>query len=105
MLPRRGSEAALVEGDSLKWLNTFVEVLWPKVNATIKQIIRDKVAPRIEEKTKPLGVTLTVELGDKVPKVGPIKVYETRWGNLRVQLDIDYASDVEIKVEVGPCSV
>eukprot|EP00927_Polykrikos_kofoidii_P065353 TRINITY_DN61111_c0_g1_i1.p1 TRINITY_DN61111_c0_g1~~TRINITY_DN61111_c0_g1_i1.p1 ORF type:complete len:564 (-),score=84.44 TRINITY_DN61111_c0_g1_i1:41-1732(-) len=94
-------------GESLGWLNALFDGLWPRVNAAAQRIVHEELTREIQSHL-PAMLRKThfneFTLGVVPPRLGPIKVYETG-RSLKVTLGIDYRSDVDISLQVGPLSV
>lgn len=102
----------IAKGESLEWLNSIVEFLWPRINKAVQKIVQEQVVPQVQEKLPgPLqSVKINVNLGDETPAFGPIKVYTLKDAagketGLKMHLRVDYTSDVNVQISIGPMSV
>jgi len=86
---------------TLEWLNKLVEIAWPQVVAYVQDLLMGSVTQTIRDSLprplKGLGFT-TVLLGETVPRFGPIRSYERNAGEVKVDLVVDYQSEVELKI-------
>lgn len=93
--------------ESLEWLNDVVLRLWPKIDLAVQKIIHDQVTPQLQESLPgPFKGTYfkTFSLGQKTPRLGPVQVCQREDG-LKLILDVDYQSDVNIDISAVVASI
>ncbi|XP_065052975.1 extended synaptotagmin-3-like [Rhopilema esculentum] len=88
-----------------EWLNEIIAQMWPFVDKMVRQILKEKVEPKIQEKLPSIIKSFYFEkihLGDQAPRFGGIKVYSKNIERSEIILDCDliYAGDATVKVKV-----
>lgn len=99
-----GASQQIAVGESLDWLNSMFAGLWPKVNAAAQKIVHEQVTQQLQSQMPALLRNVhfsEFSLGTVPPALGPVKVYEVPSG-MKMTLAIDYQSDVDIRLQVGP---
>eukprot|EP00929_Paragymnodinium_shiwhaense_P039678 TRINITY_DN20822_c0_g1_i1.p1 TRINITY_DN20822_c0_g1~~TRINITY_DN20822_c0_g1_i1.p1 ORF type:complete len:571 (+),score=134.99 TRINITY_DN20822_c0_g1_i1:61-1773(+) len=88
-------------GDSLGWLNTAVETLWPKIDEYFQSLMHKTVTPKIQGKLPSLVADTfrfsKCSLGTSPPAFGPISMERKPCGlHLRLGVTLDSKADIEI---------
>jgi hypothetical protein len=85
--------------ESLAWLNSMMEKIWPQTNAAINKIVTETVNPILASSLPGPMASLEVQpfTLTKVPKLGPIAVYETSDG-LKIKLGMLFETDELINI-------
>eukprot|EP00913_Durusdinium_trenchii_P033068 g30958.t1 len=109
--------------ESLEWLNDLVGQgyellyfsgkLWPKIDEAVQKIIHEQVTPQLQESLPgPFKGTYFKKctLGRKTPQLGPIEVVERKESGrvgrmLKLILNIDYQSDVDMEISAVVASI
>lgn len=95
----RGGAAPVATGESLEWLNSIFEHIWPHVDKAVQTLVLDSIAPKLRESVPGAEIS-TFTLGDATPVLGPIEVHSTETG-VQVRLMLDYKSDVDVSIRWG----
>lgn len=94
--------------DALKWLNYFLEAIWPYVTKSLERLLREQVEPQIKEAApSPFkGIHFTsLDFGTAYPKLGPVHIYQkTRQSHHGIELDVDleWNCDSDIVLQLAP---
>lgn len=93
--------------ETLQWLNDFIGSLWPRVDLAVQKIVNEQVVPKVNEKIAAISSMASevsfdrFTLGQSSPKFGPIRLVQIEDG-MKLHLNIDYQSDVDISIRWGP---
>lgn len=93
--------------ETLEWLNELVAQLWPNINNAVQKIVHEQVTPQLQASLPSFlkGTHFkTFTLGTITPKFGPIELVSRQHG-LKLNLNLDYESDVDIEVSAVIASI
>lgn len=94
---------------TMRWMNNFVDIIWPRVDAYMVKLMHETVAPSIA-KAAPRhlrGVIAfsRVTLGDTRPEFGPLVMQQRHGANLQMKMGFHWRSKCDIDLKVGPAHV
>ncbi|XP_018325864.1 extended synaptotagmin-2 isoform X2 [Agrilus planipennis] len=89
-----------------EWLNKIIQQLWPNVNKYTRNLLRDKIQPKVKEKLEKYKLTgfkfEKMILGSIPPRIGGVKVYDKNVSRNEIIMDLDiiYVSDCDINFSI-----
>lgn len=90
--------------ERVEWANKIIIQIWPYLSMIMENKIREKLEPKIREKSIHLRTFTFTKLyfGQKCPKVNGVKVHTDKRNRRKVTLDLQicYIGDCEISVEL-----
>jgi len=81
------------------WLNNLLDALWPHVDTSVSQVIRDSVEPMLRSLVPPLVSWIGFEkvtLGPTPPVVGGVKVMGSNSEEVMLELEVVFASGADV---------
>nr|XP_048272958.1 extended synaptotagmin-3 isoform X1 [Myodes glareolus] len=90
--------------ERVEWANKIITQIWPYLSMIMENKIREKLEPKIREKSVHLRTFTFTKLyfGQKCPKVNGVKAHTDKCNRRKVTLDLQicYIGDCEISVEL-----
>lgn len=92
--------------ERVEWINTILEMLWPKLGLMVREGIYGVVEPEIQKSLEQYGMTgftfERVTLGQIPPRITGIKVYDKKSIRNQIAIDVDllYTSDCDITISL-----
>ncbi|XP_032766074.1 extended synaptotagmin-3 [Rattus rattus] len=90
--------------ERVEWANKIITQIWPYLSMIMENKIREKLEPKIREKSIHLRTFTFTKLyfGQKCPKVNGVKAHTDKYNRRKVTLDLQicYIGDCEISVEL-----
>ncbi|XP_063122511.1 extended synaptotagmin-3 isoform X3 [Rattus norvegicus] len=90
--------------ERVEWANKIITQIWPYLSMIMENKIREKLEPKIREKSIHLRTFTFTKLyfGQKCPKVNGVKAHTDKCNRRKVTLDLQicYIGDCEISVEL-----
>ncbi|XP_074070967.1 extended synaptotagmin-3 isoform X2 [Macrotis lagotis] len=90
--------------ERVEWINKIISQTWPYLGMIMEKKIREKLEPKIREKSIHLKTFTFTKLcfGQKCPKVNGVKAHTSQCNRRRIMLDLQicYIGDCEIRVEI-----
>lgn len=88
-----------------EWVNKMILQMWPYVGEYVRKLLQESIEPKIRASLPPTLGSFKfskIDIGDMPPRIGGIKVYTTdvRRDEILMDLEINYASDSNISVQV-----
>ena len=81
------------------WLNNLLDALWPHVDTSVSQVIRDSLEPTLRSLVPPLVSWIGFEkvtLGPNPPVVGGVKVMGSNSEEVMLELEVVIASGADV---------
>uniref|UniRef100_A0A8C5KPD3 Extended synaptotagmin-3 n=1 Tax=Jaculus jaculus TaxID=51337 RepID=A0A8C5KPD3_JACJA len=90
--------------ERVEWANKIITQIWPYLSMIMENKIREKLEPKIREKSTHLRTFTFTKLcfGQKCPRVNGVKAHTDKCNRRQVTLDLQicYTGDCEISVEL-----
>lgn len=94
------------DANDLEWVNKMLSTLWPYVNTAIARMLRNDIAPMLNESLPAPLNTFSVKefyLGEDAPRMGPISAYsKKKQGGTGFEVDIfiSWKPDVNVVLQI-----
>ena len=89
------------------WLNNVLEVLWPYVDTSVSEVIRDSIEPLLRTLVPPIVSWIGFEkitLGPTPPTIGGVKVLGSNSEEVMLELEVNLASGADAVLAAEDCT-
>eukprot|EP01059_Diplonema_ambulator_P024201 TRINITY_DN4005_c0_g1_i2.p1 TRINITY_DN4005_c0_g1~~TRINITY_DN4005_c0_g1_i2.p1 ORF type:complete len:637 (+),score=196.82 TRINITY_DN4005_c0_g1_i2:35-1912(+) len=100
-------ESAIIENQSVEWLNQSIAPMWPYLDEGICKVVLERIQPAIQEAVPLIGKQLrfsTLSLGNETPQLGPVTSHLTEEG-VELFVGVRYKGDLQLEFELGVATV